>query len=264
MIAKNAGVPVIYDTDDYDDAVFGHFYPQYHTSGVIKNQDWFKENADGFTVASYPLASKWPATVIENGFDTTLKQFLPDSKEYITDRIKVAWGGSSTHARDITEFLKMPFLSMLDEHPIDIYFYGLQQQRGSIKYEEGNIFFFPQHPKGIEWYVHDYFSDASFMIAPLINDEFNDHRSTLKIVEAGIAGKTIICSDVASYRKYAGDNPGAIGLARNSDEWGDWFRKMIAGSTAMAEINSTNVLANYNAQALTAKRIKYFNEVING
>jgi glycosyltransferase involved in cell wall biosynthesis len=263
-VAKTAGIPVVYDTDDYDNAAFAHFYPAYLASGVLDNQKWFLENADGFTVASTPLAEHWPGAVIENGFDATLKQFQPRVSEY-PGSIKVAWGGSSTHGRDFEMWLKLGFLdAILNEYPVDMHVYGLQKAPARRKHESGNLLFYPQHPRGIEWYIHDYFANADFLVAPLVQDEFNDHRSTLKLVEAGIAGKTIIASSFASYRSYGA---GCIRLTENTaEDWYDAFVEMITDTERrdqMAERNLDYVTQNYSAETLTQQRIEYYQELIN-
>lgn len=267
-VAKKAGVKIVYDTDDYDDAVFGRFYPLYLTQNVIGNQEWFREHADGVTVASSPLKDKWPGSrLIENGFDVTLPQFQPRKKEYIGGRVKIAWGGSSTHARGIEMFLKLSFLpDLLREQPIDFYFYGLQKEVGRKSFGEGNVFFHPSNPRGIEWYIYEYFCDADFLIAPLVVDEFNNHRSTLKIAEAGVAGKTIITSAIDSYDRalmYGGfetsDN--------TSENWEGAITDMIAHRSwrdELAQINNQNAQTIYSAETLTKQRIEYFTEIVNG
>jgi glycosyltransferase involved in cell wall biosynthesis len=105
--------------------------------------------------------------------------------------------------------------------------------------------------------------DATCLFAPLVQDNFNGYRSTLKLVEAGVAGKTVVASRVASYETYEG---GAVLVSNTKEDWYNAFKAMIERPEqrkALAQENYQTVRREYSAQVLTEKRIRYYKEVLN-
>ena len=269
-IALDRGKTLIFDTDDHDENVFAPFYPRFYMVGAFEGCQWFRENSHGITVASKPLLEHYNGVVIENGFDTTLPQFQPHPRSFYEDTegawTKIVYGASSTHARDLEMFYRLGFFEeFMSEHRIDFHLYGLDKEPLTRKCGKGQIVSHPMHPRGIEWYIHDYYCDADFLIAPLIQDDFNDNRSTLKLVEAGIAGKTILASRVKSYEQYEGRD--GVSLVDNTPEqWTNALTDLLNTDwrNKRAQINTDIVRTQYNAEVLTAKRIKYYEEILNG
>jgi hypothetical protein len=269
-IALKIGIPVIYDTDDLDSEVFDLHYVDYYLHDSFKNHEWMMQAATHVTVASPALRDVLHGTMIENGFDLTLPQFLQPPHTYFEDPTgpwtKMAWGGSSSHARDFAAFYRLGVIdAAMERHRMDVHVYGISRSTGQRRIGNGWLRHHPLHPNGIEWYIADYFQDASFLFAPLVQDKFNDYRSTLKLVEAGVAGKTIIATKTESYSQYLGrDN---VVLVDNTKEaWLAAIDSLVSSPDVARDMGTENrktVEQHYSARVLTAQRINLFERIIN-
>jgi glycosyltransferase involved in cell wall biosynthesis len=266
-LAKENGKVLVFDTDDLDEIGFDNYYNGYYLLGYFENMKRILELADGCTVSAKPIADRidFPnAFVVENGFDVTLPCYSVTPKPYFSNPeqefYKIAWGGGTSHGRDFEWFFKSGIIEELNEtYPIDWFIYGLDKWyphkrpigKGSVS---------SQHGVDVELYINNLFSNASFLIAPLLQDDFNGCRSTLKLVEAGLAGKTIVASKVESYEQYKGVK--GVTLVDNSkEEWIKAVTEMIEDKPKRREmeaINQTAVYNHYSAQVLTEKRVRYF------
>jgi glycosyltransferase involved in cell wall biosynthesis len=269
--AQKMGKCIIYDSDDHDLDSFNEHYTMAYASGVLDNVQWFVDNAHGFTVGSDPLSELYPnSCVIGNGFDVTLPQFQRHEQKYWErdgkEHYKIVWGGSTTHARDFEVFFKLGVLDdLLLDYPVDVYIHGLHRQSTQKNIGKNKVVFTGMGPQGIEWYIHNLYYDASFLFAPLVQDNFNGYRSTLKLVEAGVAGKAIVASRVKSYETYEGRD-GVVLVDNTHDQWYNALKALIEREDHRrhhSEINYQTVQREYNAQVLTDKRIKYYSEVLN-
>ncbi len=264
--AKAAGCTIIYDTDDLDTDAFNEFHTAYYVSDIAESIEWFRSNSQGFVVASRPLLDHYDGVMIENGFDTTLPMFQAHPEDYFHGNhgrhYKIAWGGSSTHARDMAMFYRLGVIEEIcNTLPVDFVLYGLEKGEFVKQFDKGKLICKPLHPQGIEWYIYEYYYDADILIAPLIQDTFNDHRSTLKLVEAGIAGKTIVASNTRGYQAYRRDG---VSLVDNTfDQWTTALRELILNDALRDERSKFNMNAAYelySAETLTQQRIEYFEE----
>jgi glycosyltransferase involved in cell wall biosynthesis len=260
------GKPFVYDTDDNDAEVFDHHYNEYLIHDSFESAAFISEFASGITVSSFPLQQILGGALIENGFDTTLPNFRPDAARYHDTALKMAWGGSSTHGRDFEMFYKLGVIQqIMSEYPLDVHVYGLSRNPGRKSFGQGALFHSLQCPRGPEWYIHDFYRDADFLFAPLVSDEFNQYRSTLKLVEAGIAGKTIVATCTRSNEAYKGRD-GVVLVRNTADEWYHAIKALIERKEhrdALAERNTLAAALYYSAEELTNQRIKYFEEIIN-
>jgi processive 1,2-diacylglycerol beta-glucosyltransferase len=254
--AKSYGKIVVYDADDYDGELYGsHYVEHFFLDLKVKPEDLFPF-ADGYTLGSGSLLKYFDGAVIPNGFD------LPPivKRPYFDGFTKVSWGGGTNHFRDIEMLLKLGVLQELcNTLPVDFHFYGMGTINSERKFNVGSIF--TGKASQITQYIHNLYGDASFTIAPLIQDEFNNNRSTLKLVEAGFAQCTCIASDVETYRDYQGD----VTLVNNTpDEWYDALHYAITNPEETKQRgvnNSIHAEQFYNAKTLTEKRITYFEEL---
>jgi len=267
--ARDMGKIIVYDSDDHDEDTFNEHYAMFYAAGMQDNLDWFRENAHGFTVGSGPLSTLYEnACVLPNGFDVNRAQWRPNCQPYYTNSggvyRKIAWGGGSTHARDFEMFLKLGALEeLMSRHRLDVYIYGLLSSPSTVQSGKGKIVFAPKDRSGIEYYIRNLYSDACFLFAPLIQDNFNGYRSTLKLVEAGVAGKTIVASRVASYEEYA--ERGTVRVVNNTKgEWVEAMETLLLDDDLrhdMAKRNHEYVSSEFTAEEITKKRINYFKEI---
>ena len=268
-LAKQAGKKLIFETDDIDEIGFGNYYNGYYLLGFFENLRKMISMADGVTVSSRKLKELTDhdnIEVIENGFDLTLPCYDIKPKPYFSspagDAYKISWGGGTSHGRDFEWFFKAGIVEALnDRYPIDWYIYGLDRWqphkrpigKGSISY---------QHAVDVEMYLNRLYSNATLTIAPLVIDDFNSCRSSLKLVEAGVAGKTCVASAVESYKDYPG---GAVLVDNTADAWISAISNLLDDKEKRTKLERKNrriVKKHFDAKTLTEKRIAFYQTIL--
>lgn len=262
----------VFDTDDYEQQIFDSLYPLWWFQQLGTDPESMFPHADGFTVASYPIFNEFanlvgkPCTVVENGFDLNLISNRPLRKQYFNGTLKIAYGGGTTHARDLAVLLKTGALQELCEnYDVDFYVYGILPRDidKPVKFKRGEIHC--RRGVSINTYIEDLYGDAHALFAPLTQDSFNGYRSTLKLVEAGVSGKTIVASDVETYRHYLGRD--SVTLVDNTPSaWYYALEKVITDhefAVSQGENNRRTVEDHYNAELLTQQRITFYTTLLN-
>ena len=260
---------IVFDTDDYEKEIFDTLYPLWYFNGLPVEPSEAFPLADGYTLASVPLMEEYksvgPCAVIENGFDLNLIDNRPQHNQYWNQTVKIAYGGGVTHARDLTEILKLGVLQDLcDLYDVDFYIYGVLKGAGyePKKFKKGSIYAKPGRP--IATYISDLYHDADALFAPLIQDRFNGFRSTLKLVEAGVIGKTIVASRVNTYEDYIGRD--CVHLVDNT--YSQWFSALEscildkARTKKLGQKNRRVVEEHYSAEVLTDQRIAFYKQLL--
>lgn len=260
---------IVFDTDDYEAEIFDSLYPLWYFQQLDTKPELCMPEADGYTVASWPLLKVFndkPCMLAENGFDLRLIGNRPVKTQYFNDRIKFAYGGGVTHARDLTMLLKMGVLQELCEtFDVDFYVYGVLKGHVEkpVEFRRGAIYSRPG--VDINSYIEALYGDATALFAPLVQDRFNDYRSTLKLVEAGVSGKTIVASKVETYDHYAGRESVTL-VNNNPSDWYYAFEKVINEpyfTETQGAKNRKCVEDNYSAEVLTEQRIAFFTKLLN-
>lgn len=263
---------IVFDTDDLDSMRFTDFYLEVFFTKLETEPETLFHDGHGVTVGSVPLL-KWyshkPAAVIENGFDTNLSIFRkPEREQYFNDQIKIVYMGGGSHKRDLEMLLRLEVLQQIcSEYPVDIWIYGIVRSAkgvgmiSDVPYGKGSIY--TRAGTRVDRYPADLLKTASLVIAPLIQDTFNGHRSTLKLVEAGLMGLPVVASNVETYRQYKGQH--GIQLVDNdADSWYKALVLMIEDEKrrdSMGEYNRACVEQYYSAEYLTDQRIAFYNRV---
>ena len=152
-----------------------------------------------------------------------------------------------------------------DEYNVDFYLYGMfksrasglqrKRKRGSIRGESG---------ASIDKYIELLFDNAAFTLAPLLAHPFNDFRSPIKMIEAGVANKTVLASDVPAYQCYQGRENITL-LPEDGDAWYEAIREHVLNPEMCAEKGRRNravVEEQFNAQLLTEKRIQFYTTLL--
>jgi glycosyltransferase involved in cell wall biosynthesis len=113
-------------------------------------------------------------------------------------------------------------------------------------------------------YGHAY-KHLDFVIAPLLNESFNNHKSELKILEASAYNLPIVVSDCYPY-KYCENNLGVLFAA--NDKWEDRIEKMILMSDdariGMGQLNGEYSRKHYNLEHWCRERELIYKKIING
>jgi glycosyltransferase involved in cell wall biosynthesis len=257
---------IVFDTDDYE----GKLWPEYLFNAwlysVETRPSHVMPEADGYTVASAPLGDLYSdvgiTRVIENAFDVNHRAYRPARQEYFNDRLKIVWGGGASHQRDMALMMSLGiFETILSAFDADFWIYGLWPENRRRKIGRGEVLGAPGAPH--DTYMPQYFADASVMFAPLVQDEFNGCRSTLKLVEAGCCGKTIVASRTPSYEAYKGAD--AVFLVDNDhDSWCDVLSDLLRDEELREQYGRMNydaVMTHYTAEIVTDQRIRFYEQL---
>ena len=269
--AAGKGIPVVFDTDDYNERL----YDQYRIIGYM--QEFVERTYDtialskAVTCSSHPLADRLekhgrPVHVVDNGYDYALDNYNIHHEPYYQNSqgewIKIVYGGSTGHARDIAMFLDLGVIEALKDYRIDWHFYGVVNgpaMRRNVS-NTSTVFFSPG--ADITEYIQKFYADASALIAPLVIDEFNHCRSRIKPVEAGIVGIPAIVSNVESYR---GFSDGTVCVENTAEDWVRAITSVIEDKdrrAAMGRENRAAAREYHNARYLTQRRIEVYESVI--
>lgn len=139
-------------------------------------------------------------------------------------KLRVGWAGAQQHAGDL-RFLEDVVKATSQE--VDWVFLGMMP--------EGSRPFVAEFHD----YVHDFAAyparlaslDLDLAIAPLEVHPFNEAKSNLRLLEYGILGWPVICTDILPYRT---DNPPVTRLPNDAARWIEAIRERIAEPDALA------------------------------
>ncbi|GHU31247.1 hypothetical protein AGMMS50256_19430 [Betaproteobacteria bacterium] len=144
-------------------------------------------------------------------------------------RLRVGWAGAQQHADDLRRFLWEIVEATQSE--VDWVFMGMKP--------EGI------NPSGIEFHDYVHFInypaklaslDLDLVVAPLEYHPFNEARSNLRLLEYGILGWPVICTDIFPYQT---DNPPVTRLLNEADKWIAAIRERVAEPDALAREGNT-------------------------
>lgn len=207
------GAPVIYEIDDLITALPPES-PHYKDFGpeVRARFDEALTLADRVVVSTEVLAQQFAGRVAEirvrpNALATDRWAGLAPRRG-IGARPRVGWAGSPSHAGDL-EVLKEIVPKLARE--VDWIFMGFCPR-------ELRSFAVEIHPWcGLDDYPSKMAGlNLDLALAPLAVNAFNEAKSHLKLLEYGILGYPVICTDIAPYR---GDFP----VRRLRNKAGDWL-----------------------------------------
>jgi len=100
-----------------------------------------------------------------------------------------------------------------------------------------------------------------FCIAPLREDNFNQYKSELKIVEAAAYKLPIICSDVKPYN-FHWDNTGVMLCPNNFESWYEYLVKMYSSTLKKRGYKNANYCDQYhNLKTINEQRYKMLIEL---
>lgn len=231
-IAKDSGCKVILDLDDWIELPSWHSGSKDIRQPIIKQRILESiEHADLIWTASNYLRDKIKqltakeVVCIENGIDFTQPQFQHQRKKQ--DKYTIGWIGAANHHKDI-ERLNHAFSKLLKNKNHKLLLGGYSEESKDYWNYIEQIFTtnFTRNP---EQYIRVEALDVrnyaimynllDCALAPLINDEYSNCKSSLKVIEAGAFNLPIICSNSVVYQDFIDK-----GLVMTSN--GDWDGKI--------------------------------------
>ena len=262
---QKAGVPFVVDVDDY--WALPKHNPAYwsYRKGIKTAIKDAMRYADGVIVTTPLLQSKARefnknTFIIPNCIDKTHEQFKqPKNKG---DKLRFGWVGGLTHLEDL-KLCSDAVNRILDKYDVEFYLCGYTG--GEVWDKIYNLF--DKRVKVVEGtntfeYGHSY-KHLDFVIAPLVNESFNNHKSELKILEAAAYELPIIVSDCFPYR-YCEGNLGVIFSSESN--WYASIEKMIESGLIeqMGKDNAEYCDRVYNLQTWNDDRIEIYKSIIRG
>jgi glycosyltransferase involved in cell wall biosynthesis len=138
-------------------------------------------------------------------------------------RLRVGWAGAQQHAGDL-RLLRDVVAATHGE--VDWVFFGM----------------LPEETRPLIAEVHDYVPlaaypeklaslDLDLAFAPLEIHPFNEAKSNLRLLEYGVLGWPVICTDIFPYRT---DDPPVVRLPNDAEKWIAAIRERIADPDALA------------------------------
>jgi GT2 family glycosyltransferase len=139
-------------------------------------------------------------------------------------RLRVGWAGAQQHAGDLRFLLDVVAAT---RNEVDWVFMGMMPEGidpGRVEFHD---------------YVHDFSAypaklaslDLDLAIAPLEMHPFNEAKSNLRLLEYGILGWPVICTDIFPYRT---DKPPVTRLPNEAAQWIAAIRERVADPDALS------------------------------
>ena len=223
-LAREAGKPVVYDLDDLLVEIPDEHSHKADYAGEMLAMLYAILDADLVT-ASSPNLQAYLAEVnpdsklIHNYLDDSLwKLISPKPVSSLDSRVTIGYMGGQTHQADL-EFIKHSLLNLSNKYPdkVNFKFWGTRPPAElldlpSTKWEAVNFENYAQFAS--------YFSqqECDIFIAPLVNNEFNSSKSSIKFLEYSSLGIPGVYSNLPPYKTIIEHGKNGF-LADDPGEW---------------------------------------------
>lgn len=265
------GFKIVVDLDDY-----WKLYPGHLLEVIWKKQDLEQQIVKNVSIADAVICTgdrlhqkilpyNSNVHVVPNGLPFDDDQFIPRQSKH--ERNAYVYVGGGSHYWDLRllestmkklarhNFTNRVVLSGVAE--ADVY-----RKMSNVLSASGTLpgFKAVQH-QPLSSYM-DLYDHGTIALAPLVANEFNAHKSNLKVLEAGCKGMPIIVSDTGPYL----DDPCPfIMRASKASDFYRWIRWCEANPNHVADNGaalSVYVRQNYDIRRLNYLRLDAFNSVL--
>lgn len=206
--------PVVYELDDYlPNLPIKSAYRKNMPKDILKSLRRSLKHVDRFVVSTHPLAEAFKGIhsdirVVENRLPLQWWEELAPKRRQ-SEKPRVGWAGGIGHTGDL-ELVEALVRDLADE--VEWVFLGMcpDMLRPFVKevHDGVNIELYPQKLASM---------NLDLAIAPLEDNLFNRCKSNLRLLEYGICGFPVVCSDVEPYREH--DLP----VTRVKNRYKDWL-----------------------------------------
>jgi len=254
---------------DIDDNVFNVSPQNYAYKEINPNSEAYKafyilfRDADALVCSTKPLAAFMRSLnpnvyVIPNGIDQDIWK-VPNKKNE-GKKIKIGWVYGPTHEQDV-EIIVPVIKEIIRKYPdVEIHHIGwksavfnkLKRQKmvfGTSGYEE-----FPEFLAGL---------GIDILIAPLIDDEFNQGKSNIKFLEAAMCEIPMVASDVNPYSRTITNGKDGY-LASRTSEWIKYLSVLIESKEKRIEIGkkAKKTALKYDVNNFLPDYVKLFDDLL--
>lgn len=257
---RDSKVPLIVDVDDYwylypHHYLYGNWNGNKHTETIIEAL----KSATAVTVTNRKLfdrANQFNKNVyvIPNGLPFDQGQFtLGDT----SGPVRFIWAGGASHLHDLNVI--RPVFSSL---AFDFTIFGDDGYGEWTKIKN----LFAGKAKVIKSLPVDRYMDGmkgNVMLIPIENNYFNNHKSNLKLLEAGCKGMAVIASKCEPYYNSC-DEPYVM-YASNPTEWALHMKYCVANPNFVADMGSMlaeHVRRKYPLEWMNRQRVHIYEKVI--
>lgn len=302
---KGGGAKIVIDIDDYWTPFHGHpsrnmaienGFPKMTLDG-LKLADVITTTTKLFKSIIEEAVTP-PVHVIPNAIDPSMNMWADRSTN--SDRVRIGWIGGSSHAMDLDK-LKGTFNRLTSDRDIkdkiqivmcgydirgtitEVHPITLEEHTRKLKPEESlwNKFehiFDDYGRSGGDEYVRrntlpitqygKHYNSCDIILAPLVEHTFNECKSELKIIEAGMMGKALIASDVYMYKEILTHGVDAMLVNPKKDHklWYKYIKQLVLDKE-MRDSMSNNLYNKvypwYTLEEVTKQRCKFYKEILN-
>jgi len=223
-LAREAGKPVVYDLDDLLVDIPDEHSHKGDYAGEMLVMLHAIIDADLVTASSPNLQAYLSelnpnSKLIHNYLDDSLWELkTPKPVSSLDSRVTIGYMGGQTHQMDL-EYIKHSLLNLSNKYPdkVNFIFWGTPPPEellklASIKWEPVN---FEDYAQFASYFPQQ---ECDIFIAPLVNNEFNNSKSSIKFLEYSSLGISGVYSNLAPYKTII--EHGKNGFL--ADEPGDW------------------------------------------
>lgn len=266
------GFKIVVDIDDYWELYPGHYMEVVWAQGNMKKEVCRNLTiADAVTCTTDRLAEKVrkynsKVFVCPNGLPFGDGQFTDDRTT--SDRLRFIYAGGGSHLWDI-RLLRNTALKLSREifnsqltlagvaDGVPIYDQMIRYMGAGGKLKNFNAIQY----KMLDCYM-DLYNEGDIALAPLVRNQFNNHKSNLKVIEAGCKRMPIIVSNNGPY----GDD--TCPLLMRVDTPTDWYRwiRYCENNPSFVQENGDALHAyvkhNYDLRLMNYLRLEAFKSVL--
>lgn len=271
------GCKIVLDIDDYWRLSARHILnKQYHIFGVTEKILESIRCADHVTTTSELLARRISpynqnVTVLPNAIYKIYPQFT--RREVLAGHYRFGYMAGICHMEDV-DLMREGFAMLHSENSLkgkyNVKLFGYNETEGEYRRFE-DVFtnrgkcdvmaYTRVEAKSVFTYAEGY-NEIDCALIPLNNNTFNQCKSELKMIEAGVMGKAAIVSNIYPYTNIIKDGENCIAIhgkkgSAGQREWFEAMRKLINEpdyAKYLADNLSRDIEANYNLEQINVKR----------
>ena len=110
------------------------------------------------------------------------------------------------------------------------------------------------------------YNEMDVVLAPLVNDEFNKCKSQLKLIEAGFAGRPVICSDIEPYRIDGEHERNCFMVKQDRPlDWYIYMRRFMKDPSLIKQMGAElqkDMMAKYHIRVVNQTRIELYRHLL--
>ena len=271
-ISRTLEKPLVFDLDD-NLFILPENHPDRLAFGVsraLMPMLYAAFNSDLVTVSNEYLKNSLSdlngnIKVLPNYIDDSIWTFAPPKSQQIGEAIKVGYMGGDSHKPDL-EMISKILIDVKDRYAdkIGYHFYGIKPPDAILALPD--TIWTPIKTYNYADFADEFQNlDVDFFLAPLVDNEFNRCKSSIKFMEYSVLGVPGIYSQVVPYNDIVENGKSGF-LATSVEEWKKYIELLVNNPTLRHQIgkNAQNLVKeNYLMSQNASKWHRVYREVID-